>query len=141
MVCQVPKGTTASAPTLSPLLGHTKPQVFYILDTFQPACHVQIEPWLEPRSQRFGEVWQPPSSPAAVAVPGEGVAAAGTVAGAAAVGTKAPVAGEAVVTAGPCHPGLAGTVAGAGVTEGAGAQGEHSRSHGVAGASCRGGTP
>lgn len=82
-----------------------------------------------------------PHSPAAVAVPGEGVAAAGAVAGAAAVGTEAPVARQAVVTAGPCHAGLAGTVTGAGVTEGAGAQGEHGRTHGVAGASCRGGTP
>lgn len=82
-----------------------------------------------------------PNSPAAVAVPGEGVAAAGAVAGAAAVGTEAPVARQAVVTAGPCHAGLAGTVTGAGVTEGVGAQGEHSRTHRVAGASCRGGTP
>lgn len=76
-----------------------------------------------------------------MAVAGVGVAAAGAVAGPAAVGTEAPVAGQAVVTAGPCHAGLAGTVAGAGVTEGAGTQGEHGRSHGVAGASCKGGTP
>lgn len=69
-----------------------------------------------------------------MAVTGVGVAAAGTVAGAAAVGTKAPVAREAVVTAGPCHAGLAGAVASAGVTESAGAQGEYGRSHGVAGA-------
>lgn len=100
---------------------------------------------LERRSQRYGEAgrgWpRPPNSPAAVAVTGVGVAGAGAVAGAAAVGTEAPVAREAVVTAGPCHAGLAGAVPGAGVTEGAEAQGEHGRSHGVAGASCRGGTP
>lgn len=83
----------------------------------------------------------PPNSPAAVAVPGVGVAAAGAVAGPAAVGIEAPVAGQAMVTAGPCHAGLAGTVTGAGVTEGAGTQGQHGRAHGVAGASCRGGTP
>lgn len=101
---------------------------------FQPACHVQIEP-----SWSWDHRVRPPSSP--VAVTGVGVAAAGAVAGPAAVGPEAPVAGQAVVTAGPCHAGLAGTVPGAGVTEGAGAQGQHGRSHGVAGASCRGGTP
>lgn len=94
-----------------------------------------------PRNWDDRGVVRPPSSPAAVAVTGVGVAAAGAVAGAAAVGPEAPVAGQAVVAAGPCHAGLAGAVPSAGVTEGAGAHGEHGRSHGVAGASCTGGTP
>lgn len=77
-----------------------------------------------------------PISPAAAAVTRVWVAAAGAVAGAAAVGTKAPVAGEAAVAAGPCHTRLAGAVTGAGVAEGAGAQGKSGRSQGVAGARC-----
>lgn len=66
----------------------------------------------------------PPNSPAVATVASAGVTAAGAVAGAAAVCTKAPVAGEAAVAAGPRHARLAGAVAGAGVAEGARAQGE-----------------
>lgn len=82
------------------------------------------------RLQGYGEAgrgWPgPPNSPAAAAVAGVGIAAAGAVARAAAVGTEAPVARKAVVAVGPCHTGLAGAVTGAGVAEGAGAHGERS---------------
>lgn len=71
-----------------------------------------------------------------MAIASERVAAPGTVAGLAAASTEAPVSGQAAVTAWPCHTRLAGAVTGAGVTEGAGAQGERGRSQRVAGAGC-----
>lgn len=79
---------------------------------------------------------QDPHSPAAAAVAGARVAAAGAVTGLAAVGAEAPVPGQAAVTAGPCHTGLAGAVTSAGVAEGAGTQGQRGRSQRVAGAGC-----
>lgn len=71
---------------------------------------------------------------AAVAIASERVAAPGAVAGPAAAGAEAPVSGQAAVTARPRHARLAGAVTGAGVAEGAGAQGERGRSQRVAGA-------
>lgn len=87
------------------------------------------------RSRGSRGSWSP-NSPAAVAIASERVAAPGAVAGAAAAGAEAPVSGQAAVTARPRHTRLAGAVTGAGVAEGAGAQGERGRSQRVAGAGC-----